>query len=603
MRDAVDITRLYQDRQKARGDTIQRMEKVRDAYNGDVVIPMPQFQDREQENYVANMLQIGLDNYARRIASTDPDVDCPPLDPRKPTSVDRAATRRKAVLGWWEASDMRVKRYRRARHLLGYAASPISLRPDLDRGIPIWVPRNPLATFTAPCVDPDSQRPADAIFATKMPLKHVNRNWPHAVNACYTSDDVRDSPDRLVTILEYDDAEQVSYILVGDANNVRTGSAPGHYLSMTENKAGMCLSLHPQRITLDRPAGQFDGIMGMWQMQAKLMALEVMAVQRGVFPDQYLVSRAGEQASFLSGPHPGWSGRINIVENGEIQQQSIQAGFQTNPTIDRLERAQRLEAGISPEFGGESGTNIRTGRRGDSILSALVDFPIQEAQELLARSAEEENYRASKIAKAWFGDTPRSFYVRWKGAKGHVDYTPNKDFDSDYTSVTYPMVGADVQNLTIGVGQLIGTELMSKTTGRRLHPWIDDPDLEGDLVVSEGMQTAVLASLQAKANSGELSIVDVARITQLIVEDNQPPYKAVQMAQEEAQRRQAQVDAQGQPDLVPAGAPEAQPGLAVPGQGAEAATMPTIPESGQGLASLDQLFMRLRGTSMSQMAG
>lgn len=28
-----------------------------------------------------------------------------------------------------------------------------------------------------------------------------------------------------------------------------------------------------------------DGILGMWRMQAALMALEVMAVQKGVFPE------------------------------------------------------------------------------------------------------------------------------------------------------------------------------------------------------------------------------------------------------------------------------------------------------------------------------
>jgi len=376
-------------------------------------------------------------------------------------------------------------------------------------------------------------------------------------------------------------------------------------LESEENRTGLSLAIVPGRVTLDRPAGQFDGILGMLQMQAKLMALEVMAVQRGVFPDTYLISRPNEEAKFISGPHPGWTGRINQIEGGDIREININPGFATNQTNDRIERAARLEAGISPEFGGESGTNIRTGRRGDAILSAMVDFPVQEAQETLAASLEEENRSAIQVAKAWFGNRPVSVYVKWKGAKGNLDYTPNKDFDSEYTQVTYPMAGADVQNLTIGVGQLVGTEMMSKDTGRKLHPWIDDPDLEGDKVKAEGLEAAVLAGIQQKANTGEIPIADVARITQLIVENNLPPYRAVLQAQEEAQKRQAaQQPAEGVDPAALGVAPDdpaAQPGLALPGQGAEAGV--AIPEAPPSLGNLDQLMMQLRGTGMRAPAG
>jgi hypothetical protein len=340
-------------------------------------------------------------------------------------------------------------------------------------------------------------------------------------------------------------------------------------------------------------------------MQAKLMALEVMAVQRGVFPDTYLVSRANEQARFISGPHPGWTGKINEIEGGDIREVSPNPGFATNPTMDRIERAARLDAGIAAEFGGESNTNIRTGRRGDAILSAMVDFPVQEAQDTLAASLEEENRSAIQVAKAYFGARKVSVYVKWKGAKGNLDYTPDSDFDSEYSTVTYPMSGADVQNLTIGVGQLVGTEMMSKQTARKVHPWIDDAEMEGDLVIKEGLQAATIQSLQAKAAAGEIPISDVARISELIVEQNLPPYKAIQQAQREAQERQAAMSAESgappeQQGVLPE-SPEAQPGLALPGQGAEAGV--AIPESPTGLSRLDELFRDLRSTSPRQLAG
>ena len=602
MRTAEQIVNLFTDRQKARGDLLTRMEALRDQVNGDVIIPMPQFQDKEQESYVANLAQQGLDNYGRRIASTDPDVDCPPVDPRSVKSQQRADVRRKAVLGWWEANNMRTKRFRRARHLIGYAATAVSIRPDLDRRIPLWVPRNPLSSFPAPTVDPDDVCPRDSIFSVKMPLKEVFRRWPDQARA-YAGDtnDLIDAPDRLVTILEYDDAEQISYVMCGHPENfLYHGGTHGEFLAQAPNRAGVPLSLYAGRITLDRPQGQFDGILGMWQMQAKLMALEVMAVQKGVFPDMWLTSNPNETARIVSGPHPGYTGKINELEGGTIEYKSIQPGYQTNPTIDRIERAQRLEAGISPEFGGESGTNIRTGRRGDSVLSALVDFPVQEAQLVLAQCAEEENYRATKVAKAYFGDEAKSFYVRWKGAKGHLDYTPNKDFDSDYTTVTYPMAGADVQNLTIGISQLQGTDMMSQQTGRRLHPWIQDADLEGDLVLREQMQAATMQGLLQKASTGEIPISDMARIQQLVVEDNVEPYKAILQAQQEAQERQASVTAEGAPDAADPLSPAAQPGLAVPGQGAEAGVGATMPPMTENLNRLDETMRTLRSVAPRQ---
>ena len=75
-------------------------------------------------------------------------------------------------------------------------------------------------------------------------------------------------------------------------------------------------------------------------------------------------------------------------------------GYKTDVALDRLERQERLEGAIPAEFGGESGTNIRTGRRGESILSATVDFRVQEAQEIFASSLVEEDKIAIAIEKA-----------------------------------------------------------------------------------------------------------------------------------------------------------------------------------------------------------
>jgi hypothetical protein len=341
----------------------------------------------------------------------------------------------------------------------------------------------------------------------------------------------------------------------------------------------MPLSVIPGRITLDRPMGQFDGLIGMYQQQARLMALETIAVERGIFPDTYLVSRPGESAKFIAGPFDGRSGMVNIIAGGEVREAGMGTNLTANNIIDRIERNMRITSGTPAEFGGESNTNIRTGKRGDAILSAVVDFPVQEAQEVLSQSLVEENKRAIAIAKAYFGNDRRSFYVSTRKSKGHVDYVPNKDFENDDNSVTYAYAGADANALVIGLGQRVGIGTMSKQTAQEIDPLVADPEQEHDRVISESLEQAMLQSIQMQAVQGAIPPADLARIMSLVVKDKKDLAGAVEQVQKETQARQA--------TPVPQGAPEAMPGLAMPGMGAEA------PVERQGPPPLDQLLAQL----------
>lgn len=582
--EAEDILELWQQRKKARGPVLERMESIKDAYNGDVIVPLPEL-DKDERPFVANMLQMGLDNYGMRIASVMPTVECPPINPRSDSSIKRGDTRRRAVLGWWELNKQGIKLRRRARHLVGYSASPVLIRPDFKRGIPMWEPRNPLSAFPAATLDPDDLTPEDCIFAVKRTLRELRLRYPSKAGMLGRDED---DMDQKIDVLEYTSGDWFASVAVNMPGAAQRNLPPAVMLEKVPNRANMCLAVVPGRVTLDRPQGQFDGILGMYQMQAKLMALEVLAVQKGVFPDTYLISRPNETAKFIAGPYEGFTGQINEIEGGDIKTVDINPGFATNQTIDRLERAQRLTGGIPAEFGGESGNNIRTGRRGQDILSAVVDFPVQEAQQLLGASLQEENRRAIAVAKAYFGSTPKTFFTTWKNAKGKVTYTPATDFETDHNVVTYAQAGSDINNLTIGLGQRVGIGTLSKDTAMRLDPMVDDPEVERDKVTAEALEAALLASIQQQASSGAIPPHDLARIMKLVQQDVSLP-DAIQQAQQEAQARQAQ--------QTPPTAPEAMPGLAQPGMGAEAGMGGGPPGSPQA-AAISQ-----PGPSMQNLAG
>jgi hypothetical protein len=575
------------------------MRRIRAAYNGDIIVPLPELDAHEQSS-VANLLAQGLDQTAMRIASVLPDVIMPPTSDTSKEAEKYARIRRRAVLGWWEHNKMDLKMARRARHLIGYSSSIVSLRFNPVVGVPEWTVRDPLTTFPSPVYGPDDLEPYDCIFSYERSYAWLKANYPDRAEVLRAKTDVE--PNDSFQLVEYYDPEETVLIAVGqDPSHDGRGSEnrgsttwtsttwhrnlnyapPIAELERVPNRTGVCPVVIAGRVTLDEPQGQFDGMLGMYQTQARLMALEILAVQKGIFPDTWLVARPGEQPQIINTAN-GLTGEIGILKGGELRDSTLNPGFMTNPTIDRLERGQRLSAGIPSEFGGESGSNIRTGRRGEAVLSAVVDFPVQEAQKMLAASMQIENRRAIALAKAYAGNKSKSFYVSWKGAKGTVDYTPNKHFDTDNNIVVFSHPGTDVNQLVIGAGQRIGMGTLSKKSFMSLDPMVDDAESEHDTVISESLEAALLSSLQTQAAQGALPPSDLARIAELVRTDRAELADAVQQAQEEAQERQAQE--------VPEGSPELQPGLAQPGMGMEA--QPAAP---QGRPPLRELLAQVGG--------
>ena len=564
MKSPEEIVGLLRERESNLEPSFARMRRVRAAYDGDIVVPLPELDDNEQVA-VANLLAQGLAQTAMRIASVMPDVVMPPTKDDQKQAEKRASTRRRAVLGWWQHNRMDIKLSKRARHMLGYASSPVSLRYDPKAGLPVWTVRDPLTTFPAPVFGPDDMAPYDTSFTYERTFSWLQDNYPEGAEKI-RHQDVQGAD--LYQLVEYCDPEETVLVAVGRDPRAQTTwhrhadySPPLAELERTVNRTGVCPVVVAGRINLDQPQGQFDQMLGMYQMQAKLMALEVLAVQKGIFPDTWLVSNPGETPQIVNTAN-GLTGEVGVLKGGTLRDSVVNPGFMTNPTIDRLERAQRLTAGIPSEFGGESGSNIRTGRRGEAVLSAVVDFPVQEARRMLAASLEVENKRAIALMKTYAGNRPQSFYVTMKGAKGVVDYTPNKDFDTDDNRVMFSHPGADMNDLVIGAGQRIGMGTMSKRSFMQIDPMVDDAEHEHDAVISESLEQALLASLQTQASQGALPPNDLARISELVRTDRAELADAVQKVQEEAQERQA--------SQVPPGSPELMPGIAQPGAGAEA---------------------------------
>lgn len=598
MRTAEEIVATWRYRRDNSNEVMSRLRRVRDVYNGDIVLPIPDM----EEPAVANMVMIGIEQTAGRIASVLPQVWFPAVRPGMGASEERAINRRHAVMGWWSDNRMAQIMRQRARYLVAYGASPSYIGPDIARAVPRWTVHNPLACYPAeelasPLV------PTDSICAFNKTFGWLRRNYPAAA-AAISDEEVDDSEQ--VVLLEYCDSESIRLILAGLDPSWEPGQITVQWeansweqvaidlFEPVANRAGMPLTTIPTRLTLDRRQGQFDQIIGMYVAQAKLTALEVAAVERDVFPDTFLVSRPNERAEFLAGPFDGRSGKVNIVQGGEVDNLSHPPGYQTTPMIDRLERGQRITGFVPAEFGGESTTNIRTGRRGDAVLSAVIDYPILEAQEALSEALEQENRIAVAVARAWWGDRSVTYHYT-EGRRSHQGtYRANELFnETDHHEVNYPVAGADLNALVVGVGQRIGLGTMSKRTAAELDPLIDDPEKEQDRIVAESLDMAMLASIQNAAAQGGLPPEVVARVGELVKGGGVDLAKALQQAQDEmAERQQAQ-------QAAPTGAEGMMAQMAAEQTGAPAG-MPTVPEAGQSLQNLTGLYGALRKTNTRQ---
>ena len=576
-----EIVALYEHRRRAQGPVQEQMRRVRDLANGDVIVPLNEL-DKNAKASVANLLVQGLDQMSMRVASTMPSPYFPAVKDGQERSKSSARMRNKAMLSIWDHNRMQMKMRRRARHLLGYSMSAVVLKPDFKTFMPTWSVRNPLDTFPAFNDDPDDPMPEDCIFTYRATANYLLSTYGDLVLGKLRLGRIQS--DTKYTMVEYVSPECIHLVVLGAEDNptltpAERSGIEALTLEYIPNRTGMPLAVVANRVTLDKPRGQFDGVMGMYYTRARLQALTEIAIERGIFPEEYLVARPGENPEIMQ-IADGKKGQLGVVKGGDLQQLQLNPGYKTDTALDRLERQERLEGAIPAEFGGESASNIRTGRRGESVLSATVDYRVQEAQATFEQSLLAEDKIAIAIEKAYWGSKTKSFYLPGRQSAGQSSYVPNKIWETDVHYVAYSAAGSDVNSLIVGLGQRLGTGLMSKESAREADPLISDPDLEHDRIIAEGVESALLQSIQQQAANpaGPYQPEDLAYLTKLVVEQDVSLFEAVKRTDQRAKDRQAA--------MAPQGAPETMPGLAMPGMGGEQQGLPAPAAQPQDMGGL-----------------
>lgn len=622
MRELPALYALYSERKAAASAKHGRWREIAQVFDGELVIPHIETDDVAVAA-VPNLISQGINFYARTFASTQPDVDCPAVRPGITRSRKLAQDRTRAIKGWWQGSALALADYQRARYFFGYGAMPAVLRPHPDQaGVPRWEIRNPHGVLPGP--KPVEYLPGvpDAFAPVLRSVRWIEGNYGISFGP-------KVHPDQMCEVVEYIDAEQVSTFCVGPAgpqtpewtngsdpswfgawgyegwnygSEIRdrrithlgtTGPAYGNWLVMlssTPNFAGTCTVSYPGAISLSKVAGLVDGILAKHKLQAQVMSLWMKAIAKGIFPNEWIELDANNGGTLVTMAN-GMKDQVGEIHNGRVVLNQINPGYQTGPFIDRLESYQRGEAGISPEFGGESGQNIRTGRRGEQVQATTVDPVVEEAHTIAEIAREHEIKLGVKIAKGYGGSRPISFYVQDSRRRSTLlTYQANDIFETDEAMVRYAVKGADVSGLIIQAGQSIGTGMMSLHDARLLNPLVEDVEATEIAIRTERAEQALFTALDTLAGTNPDAAARIAELTR----KGQLPEEIWKTVQREEQERQASIGELGEPDgpVLP-GDPAAQPGIGVPGEGGGQA--PVIPEAPASLRNLAFLSANLRG--------
>lgn len=584
---------------------LQRMMDVRDRYNADVVTPVPEVDDDIPLKSLAPMLIAdAVDHTALYAAQVMPGITVPSVEAGKPTgvrSIDYARRRRQAIEHVWDESWIELVLGRMYRHLAGYASSALVVELDFEKRLPLLRTRDPLASYPEPKAPEDLSLPSNVGFIWGRSLDWLHRYFPETKERIPRGSGFATSSSEegeMWDVVEWMDYEQVMIGVLGPRDTYRTwASEPLRWameLRSYPNPIGRCPAVVPRRVTMDKIISQLSNLTGHTDLMAKLVYMDIRATERSIFPERFILAKTGQNPRLLDGTwHDGAGGEMNIiVDADQVGNLPATPDPYARQAQDRIERNMRVSSGLVPQAGGETYGAMRTGRAIDSLMGAALDPRTAELHHIGERYLAQANEIALGFMKARWPS--RAYAVGWDGGTEFVPSTHVETVDGApfvRNKVQYPIPGVDDANATQIIGQLLGARLLDNETGMRMHPLIKDPDGVKRRLNIQSMEEVMIQSFLQRASTGGVTPVDGARVLELLNE-GEPLYKAVMQADKEASERQATQAPEPQPGM--AAAPEAMPGLAMPGEGAEMQAPPAVPPPEEGLKNVKALVAAMQ---------
>ena len=621
-----EVIQIMEHRRNQQSPLLAAMLEVRQRYHADYVIPLPSMDDEPELPPLTPALTANaIDQPALAAGQILPDVFCPPLDHTKQfgtKSREFARKREHAIKATWHGSKLNLQVYRMFRHMAGYATATLLVRPSWKSSRPIIETRDPLSTYPEPRPAEDMSRVSDVGFIHQRSASWLRSTFPNVrAEVGGPVGEPGSNEMELWDVIEWWDDECTVWGVMGptypshDSPSYypsHEGRVGRHYeLRRGYHGIGHCPVATMPRITLDRVATQVEHQTGIIDFMGRLITLDMIAAERNVFPDRYIIGEPNQMPRIVTGSGnwmDGRTGKTNIIEGARmVGELRSQPDPMTRAAYDTLERNFKVSTGSNDMMSGENGHNLRTGRALSEMYSVAVDPKVMELQKIAEHGLREINESILSIWENCWGDDKVMLFAGFSGSRSVDEFHPRRHVEGSHdNSVSYTIAGADVQQTTIALGQLYGTDAISLDTFRRKHPYIEDSEVERTLVEAERIERAMYDTVLMRAQNGELPLTYLAKIA-LEVKKGTPIDEAVEKADEMIREQQASAPAEPTPEDPAMLPPEMMPGLEAAGPAAEQmAAMGAAPQGAppspsadigptEGQVGLDQLLSAMRG--------
>lgn len=603
---------------------VQRMIAVRDRVNCDILTPLPDVEgEPDVEAPMPSLVNDAIEHNAMRAGSTRPRV-WHPTTQDSDLARKRALVRKRAAASTREHSNGQNLARRGFRHLYGYGTASLIVTPDFTWenrfgrpeyrpdgtygpgvGRARWELRDPLTTYPEHRSPDDMRPPLNCAYVYGKSPEWIRKTWGHigpvremlAQNPAWCE---------LWDVVEWIDEDWCVIGILGPRmseqwDEVRTAAVTTRMnrevVRYPNRCGGMVPVAAPWRVTLDRVAGAVGHLLNITDWVARLTALEVVAAEKGVFPDLAALSADDNEPVLVGGKwKPGRTGDINLLRGVTgIQLLHNQPNLLTRQLIEGLESNFSGSAGLLPQFQGQTTGALRTGRGIQTLTEIASDPRTMELQEIWCTVETVLTTASMEMEKEMW---PGRKYVVFSGRgtdKGMTEYVPSKDFDTTLVGVEYPFPGVDIAQLSVMLPQRVGAGLMSKRTAMESDPFVGDAEDELQRLRSERIEDAVLAGLLQHVvdPSSPLNPIDLLEVAAEMRRSGSDLIEAFAEVQRRAQEAQAQA-----PPEQPT--PEQMPGVMQPGISQAPPGPPPGPAAGPGAA---QQFQALMAAAMAAPKG
>ena len=393
-----------------------------------------------------NMLQSGIDRLAQKISGV-PQVR---VDILNHNTSDRAKVRaekvERIVTSYDENQNLNLQLAQVARWLpgYGYAAWIITTKTDKNGYVyPTAELRDPYDTFPGN-FGPD-QEPRELAVLRRVPRYKLAQIYPEFAKEILNPDESEnqqeaafgagglgqtyenekqnnweDNTGQGVRIIEYYDLGG-TYIIFPEKNMI---------LDFIPNFLSTPPFIFMKRVSFDELKGQYDHVIGLMAMMAKINIMSAIAMEDSVFTETNI---SGE---LESGQYRKGRFAINYLAPGtQVSKPQNNIPYQLFQQVDRLERQLRMVGGYPVTDDSQSPNSFVTGA-GLSELNSTMSLMINEYREIIRhglQSMDEKRLELDVLLAMQFPELNKKpiqgFYA---GTAFSENYSPIKDIGGDY---------------------------------------------------------------------------------------------------------------------------------------------------------------------------